>query len=168
MTPEPSERDVPMFPYLAMSAIVLQTVDMAVCSMSGMLTETVLSGFLLMLMCTSAALAADRKNNAYHYAVYCGSAVAFSMYGVVLTQHIFTMEALKPDFAVTRIAILALSYALYLLWFVIDTVYQLLKFKSPAVRNPQDPDCEDETKDPENPQNADCEDETKDSDVVAI
>jgi len=149
MAPEASERDVPMFPYLAMSAIVLQTVDMAVCSMSGMTTETVLSGFLMMLMCTSAALAADRKNNAYHYAVYCGAAVAFSMYGVVLTQHIVTMESLRPDFAVTRIVIIALSYALYLLWFTVDTVSQLLKSKSPAVSNPQDPDCEDETKDPD-------------------
>lgn len=156
MAAETSQGDIHVFPYLAVVAVALQTVDMVACSIGAHTTLTMLSGLLLMLISLTAVLAAERRYMTYHYAMYTCAMLSAAVFGVVICHHICVLEDLAPGFAVTRIVILSLVYAFFLLWFTLDCAHEIVQAKSgPAVTNPQDAD-------------ADPEDETKDPDVVAI
>lgn len=156
MAEQSQQNDVHVFPYFAVVAVALQTVDMVLCSIRAHTTLTMLSGLLLMLISLTAVLAAERRYRSYHYAMYTCALLSSAVFGVVLCHHICVLDELRPAFAVTRLVILSLVFASFLLWFTLDCAHEIVLAKSrPTITNPQDAD-------------EDPEDESKDADVVAI
>ena len=156
MTAATAAADIHAFPYVAAVSASLQTVDLLLCSIHGYSRLTILSGLLLMLLCVTTTLAAERRYNAYHYAMYTFALLSSAQFGVVLCDHICHLYDVPPEFGVTRIVLLSLVFAFFLVWFSFDCAHQIVQAKSGVtVKNPQDAA-------------EDVEDETKDADVVAI